>query len=103
MKIDFSNNTLIVTLYNPENAYLILIAFQEIENLLCKRINIDEDDFDLVMISFLLHQGTECLGQRIIPGLIQSRQSDLFGFKSSCGTKRRDHRYPFLVARLNLA
>ena len=46
MKIDFNNNSLIVTLYDPDNAYHILIAVQEIENLLCKKIEIDDEDFD---------------------------------------------------------
>ena len=46
MKIDYSNKTLIVTLYDPDNAYHILIAVQEMEGLLCKKIEINNEDFD---------------------------------------------------------
>ena len=46
MKIDFNRNTLIITLYNPDNISLIWNTIQEIEKILCKKLNVDEDDFD---------------------------------------------------------
>ena len=46
MKIDFSKNTLIITLYNPDNIGLVWSAIEEIETMLCKKLDVDEDDFD---------------------------------------------------------
>lgn len=46
MKIDFSYNTLIITLYNPDDIYHIWNTIEEIEKLLCKKLDVDEDDFD---------------------------------------------------------
>ena len=46
MKIDFSNNTLIITLYNSDDIYHIWNAIDEMERKLCKKLDIDEDDFD---------------------------------------------------------
>ena len=46
MKIDFSKNTLIITLYNPENVSLIWNTIEEMEKNLCKKLDVDDDDFD---------------------------------------------------------
>ena len=46
MKIDFSKNTLIITLYDPENVYLIWNTIDEMERMLCKRLDVDDDDFE---------------------------------------------------------
>ena len=46
MKIDFSNNTLIITLYNSDDIYHICNTIDEMERILCKKFDIDEDDFD---------------------------------------------------------
>lgn len=46
MRIDFNNNTLIITLYNSEDVYRIRNTIEEMERLLCKKLSIDEDDFD---------------------------------------------------------
>ena len=46
MRIDFNNNTLIITLYNSEDVYLIRKTIEEMERLLCKKLSVDEDDFD---------------------------------------------------------
>ena len=46
MQIDFNNNTLIITLYNPDNIGHIWSAIEEMERLLCKKLSVDEDDFD---------------------------------------------------------
>ena len=46
MKIDFSNNTLIITLYNPDDIYHIWDTIEEMEKMLCKKLSVDEDDFD---------------------------------------------------------
>ena len=46
MKIDFNRNTLILTLYNPDNISLIWNTIEEMERILCKKLDIDEDDFD---------------------------------------------------------
>ena len=46
MKIDFSKNTLIITLYDKENIYHIWNTIEEMERTLCKKLNVDEDDFD---------------------------------------------------------
>lgn len=45
MKIDFSQNTLIITLYNPENIYLIRNTVEEMARKLCKKLTVNEDDF----------------------------------------------------------
>ena len=46
MKIDFSNNTLIITLYNSDDIYYIRNTIDEMERKLCKKLDIDEDDFE---------------------------------------------------------
>lgn len=46
MKIDFSKNTLIITLYDPENLYLIWNTIDEMERMLCKKLDVDDDDFE---------------------------------------------------------
>ena len=46
MKIDFSKNTLIITLYNPDNIQLIWNTIEEMEKTLCKKLNVDDDDFE---------------------------------------------------------
>ena len=46
MKIDFSKNTLIITLYKPENISLIWDTIEEMEKTLCKKLNVDDDDFE---------------------------------------------------------
>ena len=46
MKIDFSKNTLIITLYNPDNLGLVWSAIAEMETMLCKKLDVDEDDFE---------------------------------------------------------
>lgn len=46
MQIDFNNNTLIITLYNPDNIGHIWSTIEEMERLLCKKLSVDEDNFD---------------------------------------------------------
>ena len=46
MKIDFSKNTLIITLYNRDDISHIWNTIEEMERLLCKKLSVDEDDFD---------------------------------------------------------
>ena len=46
MKIDFSKNTLIITLYNPEDIVYVWSAIKEMETMLCKKLDVDEDDFE---------------------------------------------------------
>ena len=46
MRIDFSNNTLIITLYNSDDIYHIWNTIDEMEKTLCKKLDINEDDFD---------------------------------------------------------
>lgn len=46
MRIDYSQNTLIITLYNPDNISLIWNTIDEMERKLCKKLDVDEDDFD---------------------------------------------------------
>ena len=46
MRIDFNNNTLIITLYNSDDIYHIWNTIDEMERILCKKLDIDEDDFD---------------------------------------------------------
>ena len=46
MKIDFNKNTLIITLYEKENISLIWNTIDEMERTLCKKLNVDEDDFE---------------------------------------------------------
>ena len=46
MKIDYTQNTLIITLYDKENVYHIWNTIDEMERMLCKKLDVDEDDFD---------------------------------------------------------
>ncbi len=46
MKIDFNRNTLIVTLYNPEDVHLLWSAIEEMERKLCKTLSVDDDTFE---------------------------------------------------------
>ena len=46
MKIDFSKNMLIITLYNSDDIVHIWNTIEEMERLLCKKLSVDEDDFD---------------------------------------------------------
>lgn len=46
MKIDFNKNTLIITLYNPDDICHIWNTIDEMERKLCKKLNVDEDAFD---------------------------------------------------------
>ena len=41
MKIDFHNNTLIVTLYDDNNLSILLNSITEIERYLCKKLSLD--------------------------------------------------------------
>ena len=43
MKIDFSQNTLIITLYDKENIYHIWNTIEEMERKLCKKLSVDEE------------------------------------------------------------
>lgn len=45
MKIDYETNTLIITLLNTEDLYILLNTIEEIERLLCKKLSVDEDPF----------------------------------------------------------
>ena len=46
MRIDYSNNTLIITLFNLDDIYHIWNTIDEMERTLCKKLDVDEDDFD---------------------------------------------------------
>ena len=46
MKIDFNKNTLIITLYNPDDICHIWNTIDEMERKLCKKLDVDEDAFD---------------------------------------------------------
>ena len=41
MKIDFQNNTLIVTLYDDNNLSILLNSITEIERYFCKKLSLD--------------------------------------------------------------
>ena len=46
MKIDFSKNTLIITLYDAENVSLIWNTIEEMEKKLCKKLDVCDDYFE---------------------------------------------------------
>lgn len=50
MRIDFNNNTLIVTLYDDNNLWKLLKAITEIETYLCKKLSLDFNDASEVLI-----------------------------------------------------
>ena len=50
MRIDFNNNTLIVTLYDDNNLWKLLIAITEIETYLCKKLSLDFNGANEVLI-----------------------------------------------------
>ena len=45
MKIDFNNNTLIITIHNSMDIH-IRDTIEEMERLLCKKLSVDEEYFD---------------------------------------------------------
>ena len=50
MKIDFQNNTLIVTLYDDNNLSILLNSITEIERYLCKKLSLDFNGASEVLI-----------------------------------------------------
>ena len=50
MRIDFNNNTLIVTLYDDNSLWKLLKAITEIETYLCKKISLDFNGASEVLI-----------------------------------------------------
>ena len=50
MRIDFNNNTLIVTLYDDNNLWKLLKAITEIETYLCKKLSLDFNGSNEVLI-----------------------------------------------------
>lgn len=45
MRIDFNNNTLIITIHNSKDIH-IRDTIEEMERLLCKKLSVDEEYFD---------------------------------------------------------
>ena len=45
MRIDFNNNTLIITIHNSMDIH-IRDTIEEMERLLCKKLSVDEEYFD---------------------------------------------------------
>ena len=50
MRIDFNNNTLIITLYDDSNLWKLLKAVTEIERYLCKKLSLDFNSASEVLI-----------------------------------------------------
>ena len=50
MRIDFNNNTLIITLYDDSNLWKLLKAVTEIECYLCKKLSLDFNGASEVLI-----------------------------------------------------
>ena len=50
MRIDFNNNTLIITLYDDSNLWKLLKAVTEIERYLCKKLSLDFNGASEVLI-----------------------------------------------------
>ena len=50
MRIDFNNNTLIVTLYDDNNLWKLLKAITEIETYLCKKLSLGFNGASEVLI-----------------------------------------------------
>ena len=50
MRIDFNNNTLIVTLYDDNNLWKLLKSITEIETYLCKKLSLDFNGASEVLI-----------------------------------------------------
>ena len=46
MKIDFHNNTLIITIYDLDNLDVIQNAIEEMTKFLCKKIKVDDTDLE---------------------------------------------------------
>ena len=51
MRIDFNSNTLIVTLYDDNNLWKLLKAITEIETYLCKKLSLDFNGANEVLIN----------------------------------------------------
>ena len=50
MRIDFNNNTLIVSLYDDNNLSILLASITEIETYLCKKLALDFNGASEVLI-----------------------------------------------------
>lgn len=50
MRINFNNNTLIITLYDDSNLWKLLKAITEIERYLCKKLSLDFNSASEVFI-----------------------------------------------------
>ena len=46
MKIDYHNNTLIITLYDTDNLDIIHNVLDEMKRFLCKKITVDDSNFE---------------------------------------------------------
>ena len=44
MKIEYNNNTLILIIYDEEDLHHVYNTFDEIERLLCKKLDIEQDE-----------------------------------------------------------
>lgn len=50
MRIEYERNTLIIIVHEKENLYLVYNTLEEIERLLCKKLDIEETDDGEILV-----------------------------------------------------
>ena len=50
MRIEYETNTLVIIVHDKDNLYLVYNTLDEIERLLCKKLNIEETDDGDVLV-----------------------------------------------------
>ncbi len=50
MKIEYETNTLVVIVYDKNNLYLVYNTLNEIERLLCKKLDVEENEDGDVLV-----------------------------------------------------
>ena len=50
MRIEYETNTLVIIVHDKDNLYLVYNTLDEIERLLCKKLNVEENDDGDVLV-----------------------------------------------------
>jgi hypothetical protein len=50
MKIEYETNTLVIIVHDKDNLYLVYNTLEEIERLLCKKLDVEEDEDGTVLV-----------------------------------------------------
>ena len=50
MRIEYETNTLVIIVHDKENLYLVYNTLKEIERLLCKELDVEENEYGDVLV-----------------------------------------------------